>query len=142
MQRAALAARAAGFADRDAHVLLTEVISKEPQGPLVRQGDPRWRDIALWAFTARVAAEELGLNQRNVATVRASSRNNEVRRLLGVEGDFGQALGLSNDWAYDIIRLVGNYADVWDRHLTPLGLSRSLNALWSHGGLMAPLPFR
>jgi general L-amino acid transport system substrate-binding protein len=142
MQRAALAARAAGFADRDAHVLLSEVISKEPQGPLVRQGDDRWRDIALWAFNVRIAAEELGINQANVEAMRRTSRNNEALRLLGVQGDFGQSLGLSNDWAYDVIRLVGNYADVWDRHLAPLGLTRSLNALWSDGGLMAPLPLR
>jgi len=142
MQRAALAARAARLPDRHAHVVLTDLISKEPQGALVRQGDDRWRDIAVWAFNARIAAEELGVNQANVAEIRANSKNNEVLRLLGVHGNFGRSLGLSDTWAYDIIRLVGNYKDVWDRHLAPLGIDRYLNALWSEGGLMAPLPFR
>jgi general L-amino acid transport system substrate-binding protein len=142
MQRAALAARAAALADRDAHVVLADLISKEPQAALVRQGDDRWRDIAAWAFNARILAEELGIRQANVEQMRAQARDPEVRRLLGVEGDPGAPLGLSADWAYHVIRLVGNYADVWDRNLAPIGLDRQLNALWSAGGLMVPLPFR
>jgi len=123
-------------------VVLSDLISKEPQAALVRQGDDRWRDIAVWAFNARILAEELGVRQANVEQMRAYARNPEIRRLLGVDGDAGAALGLSADWAYHVIRLVGNYADVWERNLAPIGLERHLNALWSAGGLMVPLPLR
>lgn len=136
------AGRIHNWPDRDAHVILDQVISKEPMAALVRQGDARWRDIALWSFNARVAAEELGITQANAERMRATSQDAEVRRLLGVEGKFGAALGLSDDWAYQIIRLVGNYADLWQRHFAPLGLSRGLNATWRDGGLHSALPFR
>jgi general L-amino acid transport system substrate-binding protein len=118
------------------------VISKEPMAALVRQDDARWRDIALWSFNARVAAEELGINQANVEAVRAGSQDQEVQRLLGVQGNFGEKLGLSNDWAYDIIRTVGSYEDMWNRHFAPLGVSRGLNRTWREGGLMSALPYR
>ncbi len=141
-ERTSTAGRIHSWPDRDEHVILPEVISKEPMAALVRQDDPRWRDIARWAFNVRVAAEELGINQANVDEMRAASRNAEVRRLLGVDGNFGPALGLSNDWAYDIVRIVGNYDDMWARHFAPLGLGRGLNANWKDGGLHSALPFR
>ncbi len=136
------AGRIHNWPDRNDHLILDQVISKEPMAALVRQGDARWRDIALWSFNARVAAEELGVNQANVERMRATSQDAEVRRLLGVEGSFGAALGLSDDWAYQVIRLVGNYADLWQRHFAPLGLPRGLNATWKDGGLHSALPFR
>lgn len=142
MQRAALAARAAGMPDRDQHQILDEIISREPQGPLVRQNDAHWRDIVLWSFNVRVLAEALGISQANVEAMRKETGNREAQRLLGVYGHFGKALGLSDDWAYDIIRLVGNYEDVWNRNLAPIGLERGPNRLWEDGGLMFALPFR
>ena len=104
-ERLSTAGRIANWPDRDDHLILDEVISKEPFAALVRQDDPRWRDIALWSFNVRFAAEELGINQDNVDAVRENSRNAEVQRLLGVHGGFGEKLGLSNDWAYHIIKL-------------------------------------
>jgi len=142
MQRAALAARSAGMYDRSLHQILDETISSEPQGPLVRQNDSRWRDIVWWSFNARLLAELHGINQANVTQVRQESGNREVQRLLGVYGEFGAVMGLSNDWAYNIIRLVGSYEDVWERNLTPIGLERGPNRLWKDGGLMFALPFR
>lgn len=142
MQRAALATRLAGMPDRELHHLLDETISSEPQGPLVRQNDSRWRDIVWWSLNVRLLAEVHGIGQANVDRVRRESGNREVQRLLGVYGDFGGALGLSNEWAYDIIRLVGSYADVWERNLAPIGLERGPNRLWRDGGLMFALPFR
>jgi general L-amino acid transport system substrate-binding protein len=141
-ERVSTAGRIQVWPDRDEHLILDEVISKEPMAALVRQGDARWRDIALWSFNARVAAEELGINQANVEQMRRESQNQEVQRLLGVHGNFGQALGLSNDWAYDIIRIVGSYEDMWNRHFAPLGVSRGLNRTWKDGGLMSALPYR
>ena len=142
MQRAALAARSALMPDQHEHAILPEMISKEPQGALVRQDDPRWRDISFWSFNVRLAAEELGINQANVAEIRENSTSPEAQRLLGVYGNFGETLGLSNEWAYNIIRLVGNYQDMWQRNLTPVGLERGPNALWADGGVMIALPFR
>lgn len=139
---ASTAGRIANWPDRDDHVILEEVISKEPMGPMVRQDDARWRDIVLWSFNAVIAAEEFGVNQANVAEQRRTSQVAEVQRMLGVNGNFGEKLGLSNDWAYDIIRLVGNYEDQWRRNFTPLGLARGLNATWQNGGLHSALPFR
>ena len=141
-ERLSTAGRIANWPDRDEHVILDEVISKEPFAALVRQDDPRWRDIALWSFNVRVAAEELGINQANVDAVRENSQNAEIQRLLGLHGDFGEKLGLSNDWAYRIIKLVGNYNDMWERNFTPLGVQRGLNASWKDGGLHSALPFR
>jgi len=141
-ERMSTAGRIALWPDRAEHLILDDVISKEPFGALVRQDDPRWRDIALWSFNARIAAEELGISQENVDTVRENTRNAEIQRLLGVHGEFGEKLGLSNDWAYHIIKLVGNYNDLWERNFTPLGVRRGLNASWKDGGLHSALPFR
>ena len=141
-ERGATAGRIFNWLDRDEHVILDQVISKEPFAALVRQGDARWRDIALWSFNAQIAAEELGVNQANVDAMRENSRDAEVKRLLGVDGNFGRRMGLADDWAYRIIKIVGNYDDMWQRHFAPIGLSRGLNALWKDGGLHSALPFR
>ena len=140
--RVSIAGRIANWPDRNEHVILSDLIVREPLGPVVRQDDPRWRDIAFWAFNAQIAAEELGVSQANVDEMRASSSNPDVRRMLGVDADLGAALGLERDWAYWIIKLVGNYGDTWDRHFTPLGLDRGINANWRDGGLHVAMPFR
>lgn len=136
------AGRIAQWPDRSDHIILEDVISKEPFGPLVRQDDPRWRDLVLWAFNAQFAADEFGITQANVDQVRATTENAEVQRILGVQGNLGEKLGLSRDWAYNIIKLVGSYGDCWQRNFTPLGLKRGLNASWRNGGLHMALPFR
>lgn len=142
MQRAALGARRAAMPEPGAHIILTEMVSSEPQSAVVRQGEARWRDLVLWAFNVRVAAEQLGVTQANVDEMRADTANAEIKRLLGTRGNFGKMLGLSNDWAYSIVKLAGNYADMWERNFTPIGLERGANALWRDGGLMTALPFR
>jgi len=128
-------------ARRENLVLLPEVISKEPLGPLVRKGDDKWFDIVRWTHFAMLAAEEAGLTAANVDAA-AESANPDVRRLLGTEGDLGKALGLDNRWAYAAIKQVGNYGEVWDRNIAPLGIPRTLNQLWSKGGLQYPPPLR
>ena len=127
------------------HIILPEIISKEPLGPVVRHGDNKWGDIIRWTFNAMLIAEEFGVTQANVDEVKASSQNPEVRRMLGVEGEFGKMMGLSNDWAYNIIKQVGNYGESFERNVglkTPLRLARGLNQLWSKGGLQYAPPFR
>jgi general L-amino acid transport system substrate-binding protein len=141
-QRTGLAIRAMGWPDREEHLILNALISKEPQTALVRQGDDAWRDLVFWAFNARVAAEELGVSQANVEDMRAKSNNPEIQRLLGVTGNFGSELGVGNDWAYQVIRLVGNYEDIWERSFGYLGLERGPNALWTESGLMFAVPMR
>ena len=130
--------------DPDAHMILPETISKEPLGPLVRQGDSQWFDIAKWTLFALIGAEELGINAGNVVQQSKSSQNPEVRRLLGSDGSLGKTLGLPQDWALQAIRQVGNYGEIFQRHLgsAPLNIERGQNALWSDGGLMYAPPFR
>jgi general L-amino acid transport system substrate-binding protein len=143
--RANLAARGLGLRNRDDHVILPEVISKEPIGPMVRQGDPQWTHIARWTYYALIGAEELGLTSTNVEKMRGSTENPEVKRLLGVDGDLGQRNGLSAGWAYEAIKQVGNYGEIFERHIganTRLGLTRGQNALWKDGGLLIAPPFR
>lgn len=128
----------------DDHIVLPEIISKEPLGPVVRQGDDQWFNINKWVLFAMVNAEELGVTQANVDEMKDSA-NPSIRRLLGVEGSFGENLGLGNDWAYNIIKAVGNYGESFDRNVgpaTPLGIARGVNALWSKGGLMYAPPIR
>ncbi|WP_319532081.1 amino acid ABC transporter substrate-binding protein [uncultured Cohaesibacter sp.] len=128
----------------DDHIVLPEIISKEPLGPVVRQGDDQWFNIAKWVLFAMVNAEELGVTKANVDEMKEST-NPSIRRLLGVEGAFGEGIGLSNDWAYNIIKLVGNYGESFDANVgpeTPLGIARGVNALWSKGGLMYAPPIR
>jgi len=129
------------------HIILPEVISKEPLGPAVRQGDSQWRDIIAWTIYATVLAEELHITQANVDQVRATSKDPETRRLLGVEGGMGAQLGLPNDWAYKIIKAEGNYGEIFERNIgrtSPMKLERGINALWSTDkpGLMYAPPVR
>lgn len=134
--------RAAQGAKSDDLVILPETISKEPLGPLVRKGDSRWFDVIRWTHFALVAAEELGVTQANVDQMRTSSTNPEIRRLLGVEGEFGRQLGLDNAWAANAIKAVGNYGEVWDRNQKPLGVDRGQNRLARDGGLQYAPPLR
>jgi general L-amino acid transport system substrate-binding protein len=126
------------------HIILPEIISKEPLGPAVNQGDPKWADLARWVLAAMVNAEELGVTSKNV-DVMLKSDNPEIRRLLGVEGDFGVTLGLTKDWAVRIVRHVGNYGEAFERNVgmgSPLKIKRGQNALWTKGGLQYGLPIR
>jgi general L-amino acid transport system substrate-binding protein len=122
-------------------VILPETISKEPLGPLVRQGDWRWFSIIKWVHYALVDAEDLGITRENVDQLR-DSRNPEIRRLLGIEGGFGKQLGLTDTWAVNAIKAVGNYGEVWERNQGPLGVERGLNRLWRNGGLQYAPPIR
>jgi general L-amino acid transport system substrate-binding protein len=132
----------AKLTDPNQHAVLPNVISKEPLSPAVRQGDSRWRDIVSWVHFALVLAEEHGVTQANVEEMR-SSENPDIRRLLGVEGNFGEALGLRNDWGFQIIRHIGNYGEVFERTLTKsLGIERGVNSLWKKGGLQYAPPLR
>jgi general L-amino acid transport system substrate-binding protein len=125
-------------------VIIPELISREPLGPAVRQGDDQWAAIVRWTHFAMLNAEADGVTQKNVDEM-LSSPNPEVRRLLGLEGGFGAGLGLSNDWAVAIVRAVGNYGESFERNLgrgSPLGIPRGMNALWKNGGLHYPPPIR
>ncbi|MFA5121475.1 amino acid ABC transporter substrate-binding protein [Zavarzinia sp.] len=129
----------------DDHMVLPEIISKEPLGPVVRQGDSQWFNVVKWSLFAMVAAEDYGLTAANVEEQKKSSTNPEVRRMLGVEGEFGTPMGLSNDWAYQIVKQVGNYGEIFDRNVgegSPLKIARGINALWNKGGLQYAPPFR
>lgn len=132
------------LAEPDKAVVLPDVISKEPLGPVVRQGDDDWFNIVRWTLFALVNAEELGVTSDNVDAMKSSS-NPEVRRLVGVEGGAGNGLGLGDDWVYQIIKRVGNYGEVFKRNVgadSPLQIERGLNALWKDGGLQYAPPFR
>ena len=139
-----LAATRSVFTDPENHVILPEIISKEPLGPAVRQGDDQWADIVRWIYNAIVTAEEKGVTSANVDQMK-NANDPEIKRLLGTEGSQGQELGLSADWAYNIIKSVGNYGEIFERNIgpnTPIGLQRGLNALWTDGGLQYSPPFR
>ena len=125
----------------DEHVVLPEVISKEPIGPWVRQGDDQWFDLVRWTLFAVINAEELGVTQENVSEM-LKSQNPEIRRLLGQEGKLGEALGLANDWVARIVRHVGNYGESFDRNLGKIGVPRGANNLWTKGGLQYAPPIR
>lgn len=128
----------------DDNIVLPEIISKEPLSPAVRQGDDSWEDLVRWTHEAMVDAEEFGVTKSNVDE-QLKSANPEIRRLLGVEGQFGQSIGLTNDWAYRIIKHIGNYGESFDRNVgqgSPLKIARGLNALWTKGGLQYGLPVR
>ena len=131
--------------DPGSAMVLPEVISKEPLGPVVRQGDDEWFNVVKWMLFALINAEELGVTSANVDDMKAKSTDPNVRRLLGVEGVKGEWIGLSDDWGYNIIKQVGNYGEVFDRNVgkgSALGISRGLNALWSHGGIQYAPPIR
>jgi len=132
------------LANPESAVVLPEIISKEPLGPVVRQGDDAWFNVVRWTLFAMINAEELGVTSANADEMKTSS-NPEIRRLLGIEGDPGKGLGLSNDWAYRIIKQVGNYGEVFARNVgkgSPLKIERGLNALWTDGGLQYAPPIR
>jgi len=142
--KSGLVSRRTVLADPDAHVILDVTMSKEPLGPMVRHGDDQWFDIAQWTVFAMISAEEFGVTSANVDSMMTSS-NPEVLRMLGAEGELGAALGLSSDWAYNIISQVGNYEEVYNRSLgpdTPTYIPRGLNSLYTEGGLLYAPPFR
>ncbi len=126
------------------NVVLPEIISKEPLGPSVQQGDSQWETVVRWVHFAMLGAEELGVNKANVDEMKASA-NPEIKRLLGTEGEFGKSLGLNNDWAYQIIKQVGNYGESFERNVgtgSRLNIDRGLNKLWTQGGLQYAPPVR
>lgn len=141
-----LAATRAAFESPDDHVVLPEIISKEPLGPLVRHGDNQWGDIVRWTLNALISAEELGITSANLEKSASASGNNpEINRLLGTEGDLGGMLGLDKTWAVRAIAVNGNYGEIFERNIgeaTPVGLARGLNAQWTDGGLIYSPPFR
>jgi general L-amino acid transport system substrate-binding protein len=122
-------------------VLLPEIISKEPLGPMVRKGDDKWFDILRWTTYAQLTAEEEGVTSKNIDSF-ANTTNPDIRRLLGMEGDLGKAMGLDNKWAYYVIKEVGNFGEMWDADITPLGIPRGINNLWNKGGLQYAPPIR
>jgi len=129
-----------GAAGED-YVLLPEVFSKEPLGPAVRKGDWRWFDIVRWTHFALLNAEELGLTRDNVEQAAANS-NPDMQRFAGRTGDLGRMMGVEPDWAVRAVRAVGNFGEVWERNVTPTGMPRGVNQLWSRGGLMYAPPMR
>ena len=141
-----LAATRATFEAPADHVILPEIISKEPLGPVVRHGDNEWGDIAMWTLNALIAAEELGVTSANVAELAAAPTTNpEINRLLGTEGDLGAMIGLDAQWAVRAIAAGGNYGELFEKNIgvnTPIGLARGLNAQWTEGGLIYAPPFR
>ncbi|HAW55316.1 MULTISPECIES: amino acid ABC transporter substrate-binding protein [unclassified Hyphomonas] len=124
------------------YVVLPERLSKEPLSPTVRSDDDQWFDINKWLLTVLIAAEEHGITQSNVATLKDTSANAEVQRILGVKPGMGRALGLDDNWGYRAIEAVGNYEELYERHIAPLGIERGQNHLYTEGGLMYPLPIR
>ncbi len=142
--RSQLVARRSEFANPDEHILLEEIMSKEPLGPVTPLGDDAWFNVVKWTVFATIEAEELGITQANVATEATSNQNPVVRRLLGAEGELGAQLGLENDWVVDVITAVGNYGEIFERNLGPLELERGQNNLWNADppGLLYAPPYR
>lgn len=144
--KSGLASRRAAFPNPADYIILPETISKEPLGPVVRHGDQNWGDIVRWTLYGMIEAEELGVTQANLQEMLRSTNPN-IRRLLGTEGNIGQGMGLPADFMVRVIRHIGNYGEVYERHVgarTPVGIprERSLNALWTQGGLIYAMPFR
>jgi len=140
-----LAATRATFTDPENHIVLPEIISKEPLGPLVRHGDDQWADIVMWTLNALIAAEEFGVTSANLEEMAKGTTNPEVNRLLGTEGDLGAMFGLDAQWAKRAIAAGGNYGEIFAATIgesTPIGIARGLNAQWTQGGLMYTPPFR
>lgn len=141
----ALAGQRVKLKTPDEHVIMSELISNDPQGPVTRWGDERWQLIVRWVLNGTIAAEALGISSKNVDEAKANSKSAEVRRLLGAEGGFGAMLGLSNDWMYHVIKQVGNYGESYERSVgggSPLKLKRGTNELWTKGGLLFTPPFQ
>lgn len=142
--KSGLAAQRVKLSDPEQHIILPEIISKEPLGPVVRHNDNHWADIVRWVVYGLIAAEEFGITQQNIDT-QLTSLNPEIKRLLGQEGNLGEALALDADFMVYAIRAVGNYGDIFAKNVgknTPLKLKRGLNDLWNRGGLMYAPPFR
>ncbi len=141
-----LASTRASFEKPDDHIILPEIISKEPLGGAVRHGDDQWADIGKWVVNALIAAEELGVTQGSAAEMgKAAGDNPSINRLMGTEGDFGSMIGLDNQWALRAIEAVGNYGEIFDRNIGPdtaIGLERGLNAQWKDGGILYAAPIR
>jgi general L-amino acid transport system substrate-binding protein len=140
-----LAASRATMPDAANHIILPEIISKEPLGPVVRHGDNNWGDIVRWTFNALLVAEEKGITKANIEEVAAATTDPEVKRLLGLEGDMGAKIGLDNEFAKRAIAAGGNYGEIFEANIgesTTIGLARGLNALWTQGGLQYAPPFR
>jgi general L-amino acid transport system substrate-binding protein len=143
--RSGLAAQRTKLTKPDDHMVLPEIISKEPLGPVVRQGDDQWFNVVRWTLRALINAEEMGVTKANAAGKASSSKDPALLRLLGKEGKFGEELGLSNDWALNAITAVGNYSESYEANVgpnTPLKLDRGVNALWSDGGILYAAPIR
>ena len=141
-----LAATRSTFENPDEHVVLPEIISKEPLGPLVRHGDDEWGDIVRWTLNALIIAEEKGITAANVADLAsAPGKDPEMNRLLGTEGEYSAMIGLDKNWAVNAIMAGGNYGELFEAHIgvdTPIGLARGLNALYTEGGLIYSPPYR
>jgi general L-amino acid transport system substrate-binding protein len=140
-----LASGRATFETPSDHIILPEIISKEPLGPLVRHGDNDWGDVVRWTLNALIAAEELGITSANVDELAQGTDNPEINRLLGSEGNLGEMMGLPADWAVNAIKAGGNYGEIFEAYIgenTPIGLARGLNAQWTEGGLLYAPPFR
>lgn len=140
-----LAATRGTFENPADHILLPEIISKEPLGPLVRHGDDQWADIVRWTLNVLITAEELGVTAANADKMSTSSANPEVKRMLGTEGNTGEMLGLRPDWGLQALKAGGNYGEIFERFIgtkTPIGLERGLNAQWVNGGLIYSPPIR
>ncbi len=140
-----MAAMRSTFKNPDDHVILPEMISREPNAAFTRQGDELFTNIVKWSHYAMVTAEDLGVSSKNVDEMREKGNDPEMKRLLGVEGDFGPMMGLDRYWAYNIIKQVGNYGESYEKYFgmsSPLQLPRGMNALWRDGGLMYSPPFR
>lgn len=135
-----LVARRQSLKDPEAHIILDATISKEPLGPVTVHGDNKWNDVVSWVVYATFFAEEHGITQANVSSF--ESKNPEIQRFLGQTGDMGENLGLSKEWAGRIIAAVGNYSEIFEHNLTPLGLPRGVNKQWTQGGLLYAMPFR
>jgi general L-amino acid transport system substrate-binding protein len=132
------------LANPNDHMVLPEIISKEPLGPMVRHGDDQWFDIVKWTLFAMINAEELGITSKNVDE-KLKSENPEMKRVLGIDGNFGEQLGLTKDWVIRIVKAVGNYGEVFERNVgsgSPLAINRGLNNLWKKGGLQYAPPIR
>jgi general L-amino acid transport system substrate-binding protein len=141
----ALAGQRAKLKTPGDHIILPEPISNDPQGPVTRYGDERWQAVVRWVLNGMIAAEALGVTSKNVDDMKANSKNAEVRRLLGAEGNFGAMLGLSNDWMFNAIKQVGNYGESYDRTVgkdSALKIERGQNQLWTKGGLLFTPPFQ
>ena len=126
---------------KEDYILLPDIISKEPLGAMVRKGDDKWFDLVRWTYIAQLTAEEMGITSKNIDSFN-ESKIPDIRRLLGLEGEMGKALGVDAKWAANIIRQVGNFGETWDRNITPLGVPRGINNLWNKGGLQYSPPMR